>query len=127
MKVSIIGIDCATEASKIGLARGEWTSQRVIIQAAEIAAPYCEIAENGPYVGSRLRQDIIGCGCAAWLARWNAGGVISPQGWTAYQCRKRQDVQKGRRTDLLKGKLDKTHWRWGQTKLPERLTPHWNF
>lgn len=46
MKVSIIGIDCATKASNIGLARGEWTSQRLIIQEAEIASSCCEIVER---------------------------------------------------------------------------------
>ena len=45
MSVSIIGIDCATEPGKIGLARGEWEPNRLIIQDAEIASSITEIAD----------------------------------------------------------------------------------
>ena len=46
MKVSIIGIDCATEANKIGLAKGEWEFNRLIIQDVEIKSSMREIAER---------------------------------------------------------------------------------
>ena len=46
MKVTIIGIDCATEPSKIGLARGEWEPNRLIIQDTEIASSSCEIEKR---------------------------------------------------------------------------------
>lgn len=46
MKVSIIGIDCATKANKIGLAKGEWEFNRLIIQDVEIKSSMREIAER---------------------------------------------------------------------------------
>ena len=126
MRIQIIGVDCATVAAKVGLARGTYDGERPILHEATPCT---------------MNRGVSG-GVADWIRSWNGPTLIAldaPLGWPAQfggalvthragaaltvpanKCFRRTTDEHVRTT------VGKTPWMLGPIGSLERHTPPWS-